>query len=263
MTESEPQPAQFDRNSAARPRARCSTGLRANDAAAWDRLVKLYAPLVYHWCRQQGLARDGAWATCSRTCFSRWRPTSAAFARIARATPSAAGCGRSRATRWRIISASGQCSRRPRAGHFGVSADQSRAVARNESISERKPASDALAQRELIQRAPEPDSRGVRGSHVAGLLADGRRECRRHRGRRRTHDVRRGGARGQVPRLAAAARGAGRGVKARRRKRRTALGRCYVCDSSSLQTTREGRGPNPEPTRRALIRTYGAMYRLR
>src|SRR5687768_9763282 len=30
-------------------------GLRANEAAAWDRLVTLYAPLVYHWCRQQGL----------------------------------------------------------------------------------------------------------------------------------------------------------------------------------------------------------------
>jgi RNA polymerase sigma-70 factor (ECF subfamily) len=30
-------------------------GLRANEAEAWDRLVTLYAPLVYHWCRQQGL----------------------------------------------------------------------------------------------------------------------------------------------------------------------------------------------------------------
>jgi RNA polymerase sigma-70 factor (ECF subfamily) len=30
-------------------------GLRANEAAAWDRLVTLYAPLVCHWCRRQGL----------------------------------------------------------------------------------------------------------------------------------------------------------------------------------------------------------------
>jgi RNA polymerase sigma-70 factor (ECF subfamily) len=29
--------------------------VKANDAAAWDRLVTLYAPLVYHWCRKQGL----------------------------------------------------------------------------------------------------------------------------------------------------------------------------------------------------------------
>ncbi len=26
--------------------------VRADDAAAWDRLVHLYAPLVYHWCRR-------------------------------------------------------------------------------------------------------------------------------------------------------------------------------------------------------------------
>ncbi len=28
---------------------------RSNDAAAWDRLVALYAPLVMHWCRKWGL----------------------------------------------------------------------------------------------------------------------------------------------------------------------------------------------------------------
>jgi RNA polymerase sigma-70 factor (ECF subfamily) len=30
-------------------------GLRANDPAAWDRLVRVYAPLVWHWCRASGL----------------------------------------------------------------------------------------------------------------------------------------------------------------------------------------------------------------
>ena len=29
--------------------------VRAQDRAAWVRLVKLYAPLVYRWCRQMGL----------------------------------------------------------------------------------------------------------------------------------------------------------------------------------------------------------------
>src|SRR5690348_11490311 len=29
--------------------------LRADDAAAWDRLVALYAPLVYQWCRRWDL----------------------------------------------------------------------------------------------------------------------------------------------------------------------------------------------------------------
>jgi RNA polymerase sigma-70 factor (ECF subfamily) len=29
--------------------------LKANDAAAWDRMVTLYSPLVYRWCRRWGL----------------------------------------------------------------------------------------------------------------------------------------------------------------------------------------------------------------
>jgi RNA polymerase sigma-70 factor (ECF subfamily) len=29
--------------------------VRANEAGAWERLVDLYAPLVYHWCRRQHL----------------------------------------------------------------------------------------------------------------------------------------------------------------------------------------------------------------
>src|SRR3954467_15472366 len=29
--------------------------VRADDAAAWDRLVALYAPLVLHWCRRWDL----------------------------------------------------------------------------------------------------------------------------------------------------------------------------------------------------------------
>jgi RNA polymerase sigma-70 factor, ECF subfamily len=33
---------------------------RANDAAAWGRLVALYAPLVFHWCRRMGLQDEDA-----------------------------------------------------------------------------------------------------------------------------------------------------------------------------------------------------------
>jgi RNA polymerase sigma-70 factor, ECF subfamily len=32
--------------------------IRANEAAAWDRLVALYAPLVFHWCRRAGLQEE-------------------------------------------------------------------------------------------------------------------------------------------------------------------------------------------------------------
>lgn len=34
--------------------------LKANDAAAWDRLVVLYAPLVYYWCRKLALPDQDA-----------------------------------------------------------------------------------------------------------------------------------------------------------------------------------------------------------
>jgi RNA polymerase sigma-70 factor (ECF subfamily) len=34
--------------------------VQADDAAAWDRLVGLYAPLVWHWCRRWGLRDEDA-----------------------------------------------------------------------------------------------------------------------------------------------------------------------------------------------------------
>jgi RNA polymerase sigma-70 factor (ECF subfamily) len=34
--------------------------VRADDAAAWDRLVALYAPLVFHWCRRWDLQEQDA-----------------------------------------------------------------------------------------------------------------------------------------------------------------------------------------------------------
>jgi RNA polymerase sigma-70 factor (ECF subfamily) len=34
--------------------------VQANQPGSWDRLVELYAPLVYHWCRRCGLSADDA-----------------------------------------------------------------------------------------------------------------------------------------------------------------------------------------------------------
>jgi RNA polymerase sigma-70 factor (ECF subfamily) len=34
--------------------------LRANEPTAWDQLVNLYAPLVWHWCRRASLPRQDA-----------------------------------------------------------------------------------------------------------------------------------------------------------------------------------------------------------
>jgi RNA polymerase sigma-70 factor (ECF subfamily) len=31
---------------------------RARDAAAWDRLVEVYSPLIYNWCRRRGLTPE-------------------------------------------------------------------------------------------------------------------------------------------------------------------------------------------------------------
>jgi RNA polymerase sigma-70 factor (ECF subfamily) len=36
------------------------SGLRCDDADAWDRLVRLYAPLIAHWCRRRGVAETDA-----------------------------------------------------------------------------------------------------------------------------------------------------------------------------------------------------------
>ena len=50
------------KESEGRPRGVSSTSrsllvrLKDDDDAAWDRLVSLYAPLVYHWCRRMNLA---------------------------------------------------------------------------------------------------------------------------------------------------------------------------------------------------------------
>jgi RNA polymerase sigma-70 factor (ECF subfamily) len=34
--------------------------IKERDPAAWERFVRLYTPLVYHWCRRAGLAEDDA-----------------------------------------------------------------------------------------------------------------------------------------------------------------------------------------------------------
>jgi RNA polymerase sigma-70 factor (ECF subfamily) len=35
-------------------------GVKANDPRGWERLVALYAPLVFHWCRRHGLQESDA-----------------------------------------------------------------------------------------------------------------------------------------------------------------------------------------------------------
>lgn len=34
--------------------------LHSDDQQAWDRLIKLYSPLIYHWCRRDGLREEAS-----------------------------------------------------------------------------------------------------------------------------------------------------------------------------------------------------------
>lgn len=61
----DPQPARVSQSTTGPPDADGTSlsllfRLKANDAAAWDRLVLLYAPLVYHWCRKLDLPDQDA-----------------------------------------------------------------------------------------------------------------------------------------------------------------------------------------------------------
>ena len=56
MTPMTRRPRRADR--AARRRAACWPSARQDDPAAWERLVRLYAPLVASWCRRWGVAEQ-------------------------------------------------------------------------------------------------------------------------------------------------------------------------------------------------------------
>ena len=71
------------RNPPPRHRVSLLERLKADDAAAWDRLISLYAPLVYRWCRRLDLPEQDI-ADSSRTSFRRWLPTSRPSARRGR-----------------------------------------------------------------------------------------------------------------------------------------------------------------------------------
>src|SRR5262245_54299739 len=57
-------PEQYRSGEGSQPSSATSRSLldrvRTNDAAAWDRLVALYAPLVFHWCRRWDLQHQDA-----------------------------------------------------------------------------------------------------------------------------------------------------------------------------------------------------------
>jgi RNA polymerase sigma-70 factor, ECF subfamily len=51
----QPNPVEDGRQSSTATSPSLLKRVKADDAAAWDRLVGLYAPLVYHWCRRADL----------------------------------------------------------------------------------------------------------------------------------------------------------------------------------------------------------------
>ena len=89
--------------------------VKADDAAAWDRLVGLYAPLVYRWCRRWDLPEQEI-ADIFQDVFQAVATHIAGFRKDGPATRFAAGSGRSRGTRCTTISGSWDGSRAGPAG---------------------------------------------------------------------------------------------------------------------------------------------------
>jgi RNA polymerase sigma-70 factor (ECF subfamily) len=150
MTESEPQPAQRSGLSGSTSRT-LLTGLRANDAAAWERLVTLYAPLVCHWCRQQGLPETEL-ADLLQEVFQSVAAHIGRF-RKERAGDTFRGWLRT-ITRNKIADVYRKRAVQPQAvGGTSAYLQFSRVPSPSESLSEEPDDGDTIAERELIQRA--------------------------------------------------------------------------------------------------------------
>ena len=165
-----------DRSPPPRPRGACWSAFKADDPAAWDRLVDLYAPLVYRWCRRWDLPeqeiadvfQDVFQAVATHIARLPQRTRRRHVPRLApddhpeqgaRPFPQArAGAGRS-----------GR-DRRP---------DPVRAASRRQSPDEDDSGATDGTPSGGSSARPRPDPRRVRGAHLAGVLANHRRWPRR------------------------------------------------------------------------------------
>jgi RNA polymerase sigma-70 factor (ECF subfamily) len=126
-------------------------GLRANEAAAWDRLVTLYAPLVYHWCRQQGLPH----AEMADLFQDVFQSVAVHIGRFRKERPGDTFRGWLRTiTRNKVSDHFRKRALQPQAaGGTTAYLQIGRVAAPSSSIAESQMASEAIAQRELLQRA--------------------------------------------------------------------------------------------------------------
>ena len=158
------------RNPPPQHRGACWTGSRRMTPQAWDRLVILYAPLVYRWCRRWDL-RDQDIADILQDVFQAVAAHIATF-RKERAGDTFRGWLRTiRTTRSRTIFAGSDGSREGSAGPTPRSG--SRTCRRPDRLMTRIPRRDRGAA--PARSRPRPDSRRVRGSHLEGVLGDHRR----------------------------------------------------------------------------------------
>ncbi len=88
--------------------------VRARRPDAWQRLVDLYGPVVYRWCRQLGVGQADA-ADVVQDVFAAVAADVSRFAATGRATVLGPGCGRSPGTASTTISACGRASPLPMA----------------------------------------------------------------------------------------------------------------------------------------------------
>ena len=126
-------------------------GARANSAAAWDRLVDLYAPLVLHWCRRAAMSED-ATADVFQDVFS---AVAANIHRFRKAGPGDTFRGWLRTiTRHKIVDYLTRRGREPRAAG-GTAAQMRLAQYSSDSIGDDEDDSDRTAFSYVLQRAME------------------------------------------------------------------------------------------------------------
>ena len=94
--------------------------IRNRRPEAWQRLVDLYGPVVYRWCRQLGV-KTPTRPTWPKRFSGPSPPISISFAATGPPIVLAAGCGRSPATKSAITTASGSASRTRKAARTPIS----------------------------------------------------------------------------------------------------------------------------------------------
>ena len=150
--------------------------VKAGESDAWERLVELYGPTVYRWCRQCGVAAGDAADVCQEVFSS----MASHVGRFRREKPGDSFRG----WLWTITRNKAQDHFRRRAGEpnaHGGSQHRDFLAGLPAATSDLSGSSEPPADRALVRRAMETVRTGGRARQLAGVLADdrGRADVRR------------------------------------------------------------------------------------